>query len=73
MVNGHYFNDWNYVLEDNNKVIGHMFCRTIEYKNDNLLTDIKTLYLDDICVLDEYRGMGVATKLYEHIKEYLDW
>ena len=59
-----------FVYENNNKVIGHAFCDIIKHENDNLLTDIKTLYIDDICVNESDRGKGVATQLYNYVINY---
>ena len=33
--------------------------------NDNVLTDIKTLYIDDLCVDEGLRGRHVGKSLYE--------
>ena len=38
-----------FVFEDG-EVLGHAFCMITEVKDDKLLQDIKTLYIDDICV-----------------------
>lgn len=60
-----------FVYTDRNDLpIGYAFCNTICHKNDTVLTDIKTLYIDDLCVDIEYRGQGIGTKLYEYVKEY---
>ena len=37
---------------------------------DSVLTDVKTLYIDDICVDEKARGKGVGTALYTHVREY---
>ena len=34
---------------------------------DNILTDIKTLYIDDICVDEKARGQGVGRTLYDAV------
>jgi ribosomal protein S18 acetylase RimI-like enzyme len=39
-------------------------------ENTRLLTDILTLYIDDICVDESARGMHVGEAIYEHIIEY---
>ena len=38
---------------DDGKELGHAFCQVTEVKDDKLLQDIKTLYIDDICVDEE--------------------
>ena len=41
---------------DDGTVLGHAFCLVTEVKDDKLLQDIKTLYIDDICVDEKARG-----------------
>lgn len=57
-------------VADENGVLGYAFCVIIEKKNDNILTDIKTLYIDDLCVDKSARGKHVGTSLYEHARQY---
>lgn len=52
------------------KVLGHGFCVMQRPENTRLLTDILTLYIDDICVDESARGMHVGEDIYEHIIEY---
>lgn len=60
-----------FVFEDENgSVLGHAFCIEKQVVGDSVLTDIKTLYVDDICVDENARGKGVGTALYEHVKQY---
>ncbi len=51
-------------VDENENVLGHCFCKFIQYSKDNVLTDIKTLYIDDICVEESARGKGIAKALY---------
>ena len=55
---------------DDGKVEGHAFCQIIETKNHLLLQDIKTLYIDDICVDKQARGKHIGKALYEHVINY---
>ena len=57
------------VANDNGKIKGYAFCIYQENKNDNILTDIKTLYLDDLCVDKNYRGKHIGKKLYDAVLE----
>ena len=58
-----------FVYEEDNKVLGYVFW--IIYTNTNPpLQSIKTLYIDDFCVLENERGKGIGKKLYEYIKEF---
>ena len=51
-------------------VEGHAFCVRQQVVGDSVLTDVKTLYIDDICVDEACRGRGVGRALYEHVLAY---
>lgn len=51
-------------------VLGHAFCQVTEVKNHGLLQDVKTLYIDDICVDEKARGRHIGKALYEFIRDY---
>ncbi len=51
-------------------VVGHGFCILEKPENTRLLTDILTLYIDDICVDEAARGKHVGRAIYEHILSY---
>ena len=55
---------------DDGTVQGHAFCLITEVRDDKLLEDIKTLYIDDICVDEKARGKHVGTALYEYVRDY---
>ena len=57
-------------VADEDGVLGYAFCVIKETKNNNILTDIKTLYIDDLCVDENIRGKHVGTALYNYVKEY---
>ena len=48
----------------------HAFCMVTEVKDDKLLQNIKTLYIDDICVDEKARGRHVGTALYQFVRDY---
>ena len=52
------------------RVLGHGFCVLQRPGNTRLLTDILTLYIDDICVDEAARGRHVGTMIYEHILDF---
>ena len=58
-----------FVYDDGN-VLGYAFCQTTEVKDDILLHDNKTLYIDDICVDENARGKHVGTALFAQVKEF---
>ncbi len=48
-------------------VLGYAFCVLQQRLHDNILTDIKTLYIDDLCVEEAARGQNIGRRLYEHV------
>lgn len=55
---------------DDGTVLGHAFCQITEVKDHHLLQDVKTLYIDDICVDERARGKHVGKALYEFVCDY---
>ena len=51
-------------VNDSQKVLGYAFCIFQQHLNDNILTDIKTLYIDDLCVDEAMRGKHIGKLLY---------
>lgn len=67
------------LLSDDNKpifvydlqgVLGYAFCQISVVKDDLLLQDIKTLYIDDLCVDEKARGQHIGKALYEYVRNY---
>lgn len=56
--------------DENDVTLGYAFCLFEEVKNSNNLYDMKTLYIDDICVDENHRGEHIATGLYEYVVDY---
>ena len=52
------------------RMLGYAFCVIKSTKDDNILHNMKTLYIDDLCVDENERGTGVGRALYEHVKAY---
>ena len=57
-------------VDENDEVMGYCFCIFQKHENDNVLTDIKTLYIDDLCVDETLRGRHVGKELYEAAKDF---
>ena len=58
-----------FVYEDG-EVMAHAFCQINETKDHRLLQDVKTLYIDDICVDEAARGRHIGRALYEYVRDY---
>ena len=56
--------------DDTDKVLGYAFCVFIKHENNNILTDISTLYIDDLCVDETCRGQHVGKALYEYVLDF---
>lgn len=56
--------------DESGQVLGHGFCVLQRPDNTRLLTDILTLYIDDICVDEMARGQHVGQAIYDHIIAY---
>jgi ribosomal protein S18 acetylase RimI-like enzyme len=59
-----------FVAEQDGNVLGYAFCVHQQFVNNNNMTDIKTLYIDDLCVDEAARGMHIGKALYEYVVEY---
>ena len=55
---------------DDGLVLGYAFCQVTEVRGNQLLEDIKTLYIDDICVDENARGRHIGKALYEYVRDY---
>ncbi len=55
---------------DDDNVLGYAFCVFQQHIDDNILTDIKTLYIDDLCVDESVRGQHIGSSLYEYVLDY---
>ncbi|MBQ9086116.1 MAG: GNAT family N-acetyltransferase [Clostridia bacterium] len=51
--------------DENDVMQGYCFCIYQQHLNDPILTDIKTLYIDDLCVDENQRGKKIGKRLYE--------
>lgn len=56
-----------FVAVEERKVLGYAFCIFTEVKGSHILRDVKSLYLDDLCVDEACRGKYVGKALYEHV------
>ena len=60
-----------FVAEDEDgSVMGYAFCVFQQHINNNILTDIKTLYIDDLCVDENIRGRHIGKSLYDYVVSF---
>ena len=57
-------------VDDRERVLGYVFCQFEQYVNHNILTDVKTLYIDDLCVDEALRGQHIGGALYAYAAEF---
>ncbi len=57
-------------VDEDDKVLGYAFCVFVCHRNDHILTDIKTLYIDDLCVDETLRGKHIGKQIYEFVVDY---
>ncbi len=59
-----------FVAELENKVVGYIFGVIIETKGSTMLFDMKTIHLEDVCIDETCRGMGIGSVLMEYVTEW---
>ena len=50
--------------DERDEVLGYCFCIYQQHVDNAVLTDVKTLYIDDLCVDEAQRGKHVGKELY---------
>lgn len=56
--------------DEQDQVLGYAFCIFQQQLNNNILTDIRTLYIDDLCVDEALRGQHIGQALYQAVLQY---
>ena len=57
-------------VDEKEALLGYAFCIVQQHMGDNILTDIKTLYIDDLCVDERMRGQKIGRQLYQYVLDY---
>lgn len=57
-------------VDENDMVMGYAFCVFQQHINDNILTAVKTLYIDDLCVDEDLRGQHIGKQIYEYVLDF---
>ena len=56
-------------VDEAGHVLGYAFCILQQHPDDNILTDIKTLYIDDLCVRREYPRQSSAASAALRVRQ----
>lgn len=56
--------------DEEEKVLGYAFCVFQQHIGNNILTDVKTLYIDDLCVDEMLRGCHIGSRLYTYVLDF---
>lgn len=59
-----------FVAVEENKVLGYGFCIMEQFREHSVMNDRLTLYIDDLCVLEECRGKHIGSAIYQEILRY---
>lgn len=59
-----------FVGVEDGRLLGYCFCILEQVKDNPVLRDVKSLYIDDLCVDETIRGKHVGTGLYDHVCGY---
>lgn len=57
-------------VDESDRLLGYAFCIFRAVKDDNILRDERSLYIDDLCVDKECRGQGVGKALFEAVRAF---
>ncbi len=55
------------VAEHATGVVGYAFCEVQQHIGNTCLTDVRTLYLDDLCVDEALRGRHIGSAIYKEV------
>ena len=56
--------------DEEENVLAHCFCVFRREANSGLMTDVKTLYIDDLCVDENCRGQGIGRAMYAFVRDF---
>lgn len=59
-----------FVADEEGTVLGYCFCEIQVKKGIANMKDMKTLYIDDLCVDEASRGKKIGQQLYNYVLEY---
>ena len=56
--------------ETDGQILGYAFCILSQYQDHNIMTNFKSLYIDDLCVDESTRGQHIGRALFDYVKDY---
>ena len=59
-------------VDESEEVMGYAFCIFQQHIGSHILTDIKTLYIDDLCVDETLRGQHIGRQLYDYVVQFAE-
>lgn len=59
-----------FVAERGGEVAGYAFCIFRQFPPESSMTDVRTLYIDDLCVEQAFRGEQIGSRLYAFVLDY---
>ena len=59
-----------FVAVHDGRVVGYVFCILSEVKDSTMLLDMKNVHLEDVCIDEHCRGMGIGGILMEFVCEW---
>ncbi|MCR4752447.1 MAG: GNAT family N-acetyltransferase [Eubacterium sp.] len=57
-------------VDEADRLLGYAFCIHEQILQDAVRTDIRTLYIDDLCVDEKVRGQQIGRQLYAYVLDY---
>lgn len=57
-------------VDEKENLLGYAFCIFKQLKKSEIMTDIKSLYIDDLCVDEKQRGLHIGTQLLEYVTAF---
>lgn len=57
-------------LNDDGNLAGYCFCIVEDHSKSHILQKVRTLYIDDLCVDQKYRGLHIGRTIYDFVKKY---
>lgn len=57
-------------IDEQGQMLGYAFCQLQHRLHANNMTNITTLFVDDICVDEKARGRDIGKALYEYVRSY---